>query len=192
MSAFSCLGLLGGVLASISWLEDSWASSDTAALWRRIAGRADEGSRSWSAENELGMEARGCHVHSPPSKDCADLGTQLCCPVAVVRAPQPRTESAQCPRGRLVLSGSRPCPRGSFCIAQEVDYLPFGLSLHWSSWMIEGIGVKLAPECETGHFADLALSGLEQHVHISCRWLLELYLQPELSLLSCIDMSRCV
>ena len=52
--------------------------------------------------------------------------------------------------------------------------------------MTEGIWVKVAPGCETGHFADLAISGLEQHAHTSCRWLLELYLQPELSLLSCI------
>lgn len=106
-----------------------WASSDTAALWKRIAGRADKRSRSKSAENALGMEARGCQVHSPASEDCADLDTQLCCPMAAVPAPQPRTESAQCSTGRSVLSGSRPCPQGSCCIAQEVDYLPFGLSL---------------------------------------------------------------
>lgn len=34
--------------------------------------------------------------------------------------------------------------------------------------MIEGIGVKVGPGCETGHFANLAVSGLEEHVHTSC------------------------
>ena len=52
--------------------------------------------------------------------------------------------------------------------------------------MIEEVGVKVAQGCETGLLADLAVSGLEQHVHTSGQWLPELYLQPEPSLLSFI------
>lgn len=74
-------------------------SSDTVELWRRMAGRVGEGSRPRFAGAELGMEARDCQVHAPPSEDRADLDTQLCCHAAAMLAQQPRTESAQCTSG---------------------------------------------------------------------------------------------
>ena len=86
-------------------------SSDTVELWRRMAGRVGEGSRPGSAGTELGMEARDCQVYAPPSEDCADLDTQLCCHVAAVPVQQPRTESAQCTAGGPVLSAADPARR---------------------------------------------------------------------------------
>lgn len=86
-------------------------SSDTVELWRRMAGRVGEGSRPRFAGAELGMEARDCQVHAPPSEDRADLDTQLCCHAAAMLTQQPRTESAQCTSGGPVLSAADPARR---------------------------------------------------------------------------------
>lgn len=86
-------------------------SSDTVELWRRMAVRVGEASRPRSAGTELGMEARDCQVHAPPSEGRADLDTQLCCHAAAMLDQQPRTESSQCTSGGPVLSAADPARR---------------------------------------------------------------------------------